>query len=534
MGLSPPSRGISGACGMRLPFLIQSSFRRSLSEAAARPELLALLPALTLAAYWLGGEGWLVITALAVPVAFAGAAAQGTLSELSRLRAGYSDDTQLPLREALLAEVEDNLETCQIVGLHCGVVVFILDRADSLRDTHGRTAVNELVDHMGRKLRHLTRSADFVARLDDITYGVALGPQEQSSRCEMIATARRLQMALTQRLRTDAGWLDPSVSVGLSDTVDQGQTEAQTMLQGAEIAAERALNDGPGALCIYQRGMQSDSTRQAALRDALSRALGNGEIGAVFQPQVCAVTGALTGMEALVRWSRDGQVIPPSDFLPQLHSFGLSEGLTRRMLAQALDALEAGDAIGQIIPNVALNLSRTELLAPGLADLILWDLDRRGLQPERLVIEVLESVVADPADGVIERNIAALARAGCGIDLDDFGTGHASIANIRRFAVGRLKIDRSFVSGLDTDPAQRRLVGAIVLMARELRLGTVAEGVETAAEAKALADLGCEALQGYHIARPLPLSEIQAWLRADSRRHARPGSAGPATAETAP
>ena len=515
-------------------FQIRSSFLRGVSEFAARPELLALLPALTLAAYWLGGEGWLVITALSVPTGFAIAGVSGAISDLSRLRASYSDDTQLPLRAALLAETAENIETADMVDLQTGVLVIVLDRADALRDAHGPTAVNELVDHMGRRLRHLLRSADFVARLDDITYGIALGPQHQIGRCEMAGIARRLQRDLAQRLRTDSGWLEPSVSVGLSDTFDLRDADAQTLLETAEIAAERAVADGPASLCIYQRGMQSDSTRQAALREALSRGLENGDIGAVFQPQICAATGVLTGLEALVRWRHDGKIVPPSDFLPQLHRFGLSEGLTRRMLDQALDALEADDAAGARIPNVAINLSREELLAPRLADMILWELDRRGLQPQRLVVEVLESVVADPSDTVIERNIAALARAGCGVDLDDFGTGHASIANIRRFAVGRLKIDRSFVTGLDADAAQRRLVAAIVMMARELGLGTVAEGVETGAEAEVLAQLGCDVLQGYHIARPLPLIDLQDWMRNTPRKQMIVVAATPTVPHSAP
>lgn len=173
----------------------------------------------------------------------------------------------------------------------------------------------------------------------------------------------------------------------------------------------------------------------------------------------------------------------------------------------------AWDRAGLRVPTVAINLSAQELRDPSLPDRLRWELDRQDLSPSRLTIEVLESVIASGGDDAIARNIASIAAMGCGVDLDDFGTGNASITTIRRFALGRLKIDRSFVREVDMDRGQQRIVTAILAMAEQLGLDTLAEGVETSGEHAMLAQLGCAHVQGYVLARPMPMEELAGWLR---------------------
>jgi EAL domain-containing protein (putative c-di-GMP-specific phosphodiesterase class I) len=153
-------------------------------------------------------------------------------------------------------------------------------------------------------------------------------------------------------------------------------------------------------------------------------------------------------------------------------------------------------------------------------DRVRWELDRFGLAPERLTVEVLETVIEEVGDDIVTRSLAGLAALGCGIDLDDFGTGHAAIGSIRRFSVQRVKIDRSFVRRIDTDTEQQAMVSAMVLLSDRLGVATLAEGVETAAEIAALARLGCRHAQGYAIARPMPEDAFRAWL--DARRAPAP------------
>jgi diguanylate cyclase len=170
---------------------------------------------------------------------------------------------------------------------------------------------------------------------------------------------------------------------------------------------------------------------------------------------------------------------------------------------------------------VAVNFSPDELRNPKLFDKIRWELDRFDLAPERLTIEVLEDVVAKSDDDTTTRNIAALSRIGCGIDLDDFGTGHASISNIRRFDVNRIKIDRSFITHVDTDRDQQNMVAAILTMAERLGLATLGEGVESHGEHAMLAQLGCGHVQGYSIAKPMPLEETNSWITEYNQRIAK-------------
>ncbi|WP_349237603.1 EAL domain-containing protein [Sulfitobacter sp. 15WGC] len=188
------------------------------------------------------------------------------------------------------------------------------------------------------------------------------------------------------------------------------------------------------------------------------------------------------------------------------------ERLAEVMMYHAFAALKAWDGSGTVVPQIGVNFAGGELANPRLIDKITWELDRFDLSPDRLAIEVLETVVASTADDVITRNINALRKLGCRIDLDDFGTGHASIASIRRFSVSRIKIDRSFVMKADRDPDQQRMISAILTMAERLGIETLAEGVETVGEHVLLAQLGCDHVQGFGIARPMPFEQTLDWI----------------------
>jgi len=182
------------------------------------------------------------------------------------------------------------------------------------------------------------------------------------------------------------------------------------------------------------------------------------------------------------------------------------------MLYQSLAALQAWDKAGLKVPQVGVNFSDTEFANPGLADKISWELDRFELDHSRLAVEILENVIASASEDVTLHNIKALARLGCQIDLDDFGTGNASITTLKRFPVGRIKIDRSFVTRIDEDKEQRDMAAAILTLADKLNLETLAEGVETMGELATLTRMGCGHVQGFGLAKPMPLEETIPWL----------------------
>lgn len=249
-----------------------------------------------------------------------------------------------------------------------------------------------------------------------------------------------------------------------------------------------------------------------AMADRETAAVDMSRIRAVFQPQLSCHTGAVTGFETLARLDHPVRgLLSPADFLPLL-SMADQRRLTTVILSLALAAIRHWDAEGHDVPTVSINVGAADLLVPDFADVILWELDRKEIAPSRLVIEVMEDLSPLDMQGVVGRNVERLSAAGCRIDLDDFGTGYASIEALRRLRVGRVKIDRSFVAGCDVDEAQQRMILAILALAERLGVDTLAEGVETAGEHAFVAQMGCSHVQGYAIARPMPLAETAAFL----------------------
>jgi EAL domain-containing protein (putative c-di-GMP-specific phosphodiesterase class I) len=264
----------------------------------------------------------------------------------------------------------------------------------------------------------------------------------------------------------------------------------------------------PGAIRAYTDDLALIRATRDRLRSCFAAAIDAGQIRAHFQPQVSTDSGEVSGLEALARWHHpDRGVLAPGDFLPAL------EGTD-----QSRSALAEWNRAGLCVPAVSVNLSPQDLRDPQLPDRLAWALDAHGLPPGRLTIEVLESVVAGVDDDIIRRNLDRIALMGCGVDLDDFGTGNASITTIRQFSLQRLKIDRSFVRGVDYIRDQQKLVTAILAMAEQLGLESLAEGVETQAEHAMLAQLGCGHVQGYVISKPLPPEEVANWLRQHRER----------------
>ena len=264
------------------------------------------------------------------------------------------------------------------------------------------------------------------------------------------------------------------------------------IVAGAQRASELAIVSGAGSIRFYSGGLSSDEALHRNTARELNNALETNEIFAWFQPQVRIADGKVIGFEALARWDHpDRGLVSPASFLTDLERAGLSQRLAEVILKQSLMALNVWDAAGYDVPAVSVNFSSEELRNPRLPDFVRWELDRHEIEPERLVVEVLESVASDSGEDAITHTLHALSRIGCHIDLDDFGTGFTSFLNIRRFEVDRIKIDRSLVNKIDCDEKQRSMFAALLAFGNKLGIETLAEGVETEGEARVLADMGC-------------------------------------------
>jgi diguanylate cyclase (GGDEF)-like protein len=403
-------------------------------------------------------------------------------------------------------------------------VVIQFDDLTQLLDRHGRAAQAEVLERCAERICAALREGDVVARLEGGGFAIAIAAMRKLDVESMVQLAARLQTAVSPPISVDAARFYVTASIGfcLGDRAPQGN--GASLLDAAQVAADEAVRNGPGAIRAYAPDMARKRADRDAYRSILETALDEGHIRPHFQPQINTDTGAISGFEALARWHHPERgLIPPSEFLSAIEDAGLSERLGEVILFHALEALLHWDKAGFDIPCVSVNFSASELRNPRLAEKLKWELDRFNLLPPRLCVEILETVVAETDNDVIVRNIAALSELGCGIDLDDFGTGHASITNIRRFAVRRIKVDRSFVTKVDVDREQQKMVSAILSLAERLGLETLAEGVETKGEHAILSQLGCGHVQGFLIARPMPFEDTHDWITAhDARRTKAP------------
>lgn len=477
-----------------------------------QPLALAPVPLLTLVVFWAGQHLWVVAGVVLVQAGWLVLGLRVPQPE-APVKPGYPRLTDIETVQRLLPSGD----AVEGDGLRGAALALLLDEAETIRGRHGSRYTEALMHELGHRLGQALREQDAYCRVGPASFGIALFPQRHLELSAVLAVAHRIQAQLGQSFTYESVTVWPSISVGFCLSPRAAQLNGIGMLDAAAQAAERAQRAGPGGLYSYSAvdlPSRLSGEQQAALRHALE----TGEICAHFQPQLCTRTGQVSGLEALARWEHpDDGLIPPARFIPTIEAAGLSARLAERMLRDALAMLKRLDTLGIVVPNVAINLSGPELRNPQLADEITWELDRHDLPASRLVIEILETVVADSDDDIMVRNIARLSGMGCGIDLDDFGTGHAAIANIRRFAVGRLKIDRSFITNLHQDKERQRMVSAILSMAGQLELGTVAEGVESEAELALVAQLGCGHAQGFAIARPMPGAELPRWLRENAR-----------------
>jgi EAL domain-containing protein (putative c-di-GMP-specific phosphodiesterase class I) len=446
-------------------------WQRMSRTALTRVEVIALFPIMVLAAYALGGAEMVLAAAMVLP------------SLLALQAMGPKTDHASPLSPAITDHAIQSPDRATLLAM--------LERIGAMPDME---------------------SACFVLEVDDWnTVERRIGTE----------TARDLRDECQKRLRAGLGApilvgetsLRLTACVGHAALAACGAASAEETITGATRALEEAKSAGPGSVRAFVAGTSGKQRTPSHLTEEVPAALASGAILAWFQPQIDMRTGAVAGFEALARWDHATLgLLGPGQFLASAENAGRIEEMGTRIRQLALEALHAWDAAGHVPLTVSVNACESELRNHSYAEQVAWDLDAAGIAPERLIIEVLESVAADAGDDAIMATLAALRSQGIGLDLDDFGVGQASLLSIRRFGVGRIKIDRSFVTGIDRDTEQQAMVGGIVSLGRTMGLEALAEGVETPQEEAALTQLGCTYVQGFGIAKPMPLSDTLKWL----------------------
>ncbi|WP_417263766.1 putative bifunctional diguanylate cyclase/phosphodiesterase [Celeribacter sp.] len=495
-----------------------------LRDALTGPHTIAFLPALCLGAYWYGGENMLVLCALALPALAALLNLAPNLVRPDTDQALQTTDglTRLPLRARVLHTLDQILDSRDATGRTTACLVLEIDDFRGMCSTFGDPAGDTILKTAARRIQDVLREHDTVARLNGPRFAIALAPVRCADLETLIQLSSRIQAALAEPYSIDATKIFATCSVGFCMPGRAPAHSGQAFLDAAEIALSDARHNGPGSIRAYSPNLTPRTLEHGSLSVDLGAALENGQIIPWFQPQISTDTGEVSGMEALARWVHpDRGILSPGQFMSDIEELGLLERLNEIVLYHALMAIKTWDKAGFHVASVAVNFSPTDLANPKIVDKIRWELDRFELEPSRLSVEILESVISSSDNDTISRNIWALKEMGCGIDLDDYGTGHASIANIRRFAVKRIKIDRSYVTRCDLDRDQQSMLAAILTMAERLDLETLAEGVETVGEHAMLAQLGCDHVQGFSISRPMSFEKTLGWMDSHKRKLAQ-------------
>ena len=491
--------------------------RAKFAGIAAQPAVIASLPAAFWTLYSLGGETALATIAIATPILIVAIGKQAPSPDA----ATQPEQTpQTPIRRDNFDIVAGRfLTTTRIQAKSTALFMIGLETMDQIEKTSGSHGIQLVGETVEARLQTLLRDADVCHKMSATKFAICLAPLDHFDLELCIQFAGRIQATLEEPIPFADASLEITASVGFCEASRAPQTTFEGWQNAAEHALHAAQADGDASIRAFSTDMQAPKITEQRIQQEVAQALENGQIKAWFQPQLSTDTGQITGFEALARWEHPSLgIIAPGDFIPLLKTAGLEERLAEVMLCHTCEAIKAWDTMGESVPQVGINFSGAELSDPNIVEKVEWTLDRFEISAERLAVEVLEDVVSCGPDDLISQNVHRLSQLGCTIDLDDFGTGSTSITSLRRFAVSRIKIDRSFVLKSDQDPQQQRMVSAILSMAERLDLETVAEGVETAGEHALLAQLGCSHVQGFGIAQPMPFEQTCDWINAHNKK----------------
>jgi len=423
----------------------------------------------------------------------------------------YDALTELPNRVLLRDRLRQALAGARRDHTHVALLLMDLDRFKEVNDSFGHHAGDELLRQIGARLTGPLRETDTVARLGGDEFAVLLPGADVSAARDVAA---RVLRALAKPFAVEGQALDVGASIGIAVAPGHGD-DPDMLLQhsdSAMYAAKRAL----GSFAVYESQDEGKGAERLTLMAELRAAIDHDELPLHYQPIVGARDGAVCGLEALVRWQhRDRGLVPPGDFIGLAERSGLIRQLTFWVIAAGLrQAREWSDA-GIVVP-ISLNLSMRNLLDPEFPDVVAGLLVRSHVDPRLITFEITEgALMADQERAA--RTVAGLRELGVRLAIDDFGTGYSSLAYLTRLAVDEVKIDRSFVGAMVSDPTSAAIVHATLELAHTLGFSVVAEGVENEPTRAAIAALGVDSAQGFLISRPIPASAVPAWITARAR-----------------
>ena len=408
--------------------------------------------------------------------------------------------TGLPNRRYLLKAISDAMAKAQESSQQLAMLFCDLDFFKSVNDTHGHDFGDKCLTEITRRILAELPTQDFVARFGGNEFVVL----SQAGLAEAKAKADALLQAVSRQLTIGDAVVKIQTSIGIA-MLNRDHKNPSELIRDADAAMYQAKERGRNRAEIFDSSLQSNTTKRAQMDVALRFALERNELKLVYQPKVSILNGAVRGFELLLRWNNPQYgAIPPMEFIPVAESSGLVVPIGLWVLEEACKQLRAWQDEYPEMKNitVAVNVSMRQLLQSTFIDEVTGILERTGVAPESVELELTEtSAMANPMQTI--DNLSRLKKLGLRLALDDFGTGYSSLAYLQKLPIDVLKIDKAFVQGLDKNPSDAEIVRLILALAQTLNLDTVAEGVETRDDMLKLKKMGCYLAQGFAFSPPV-------------------------------
>ncbi len=425
-------------------------------------------------------------------------------------QANHDSLTGLANRNLLNDRIEQALAWAKRNGHVMGVMLLDLDHFKLINDASGHGAGDALLKEVAQRLTACVRETDTVARLGGDEFVIILTDLPQPDDVDRIA--EKILSALSRPTEVAGRDIFVTASIGVSLYPRDGD-HGEILLRYADMAMYRVKEHGRNSVRQFVPEMGSTAISRLDMEGAMRRGLERGEFVLHYQPKIDLVTKAVVGAEALIRWQHPQiGLIHPIEFIRLAEETGLILPLGEWVLAEACRQQVLWRHQGMVPLNISINMSARQFRQEELADRTAAVFASTGADPAYFTVELTESMVMHDVDSTLG-SLRALKKLGLSLSLDDFGTGYSSLSYLRRFPIDELKIDRSFINDIHTNPDDAAIAGAIIAMARSLGMTVVAEGVENREQAELLSTLGCTQVQGYYYARPLTVSAFTARLR---------------------
>ncbi|MFN8629157.1 MAG: EAL domain-containing protein [Chloroflexota bacterium] len=435
-------------------------------------------------------------------------------AELVRL-AFHDPLTGLANRALLNDRVANALARTERASTLVAMLLIDVDDFKRINDAHGHEVGDRLLVAVARRLRENVRPGATIARLGGDEFAILVeGLAEEAG---ALAIAQRLVTAFDEPFKIEGLQLGARISVGVAVDINRKRSPAW-LLRSADLAMYEAKGLGKGRWRVYDPQAHLASAKRLVLESELRRAVERQQFALHYQPVRDFRSGEIVGSEALLRWNHPKRgIVMPGEFIPTLESSGLIAEVGRWVVDEACRQAAEWAVTLPSIQWTAVNVSAAQLRGDSFVGFMRDTLRKHDLDAGRLSIEITESLALDDSAETAEL-LRRLRELGARIAVDDFGTGYSSLAYLRRLPIDRIKIDRSFVEGVGTDPEATAVARVIVELAKSLRLSTVAEGIEQEVQARALAEMGCDMAQGFLLARPLEPAALAALVHAQQAR----------------